>query len=128
MHNNSICVLIVEDNDDIAFAYAQFFCRVGFSVRTACNGEEALAFLRERTVDVLISDLRMPTMDGFALAEAITNTPTCSNIHRVAVTAQPLEDVAKRALSAGFDAVFQKPVKMSDLVKWIEPNCALCRS
>jgi CheY-like chemotaxis protein len=127
MDNNSISILVVEDNEDIASGYALFFRKVGFSVCTACNGQEALDSLRERTVDVVISDLGMPEIDGFALAEAIRANARWPKIRRVAVTAQPLDEVEKRARSSGFEAVFQKPAKMCDLVNWIEQNCGLCQ-
>ena len=63
--------------------------------------------------------------DGFALAEAITVDGWRPNIRRIALTAQPLDEVEKKARASGFEAIFQKPAKMSDLVKWIELNCGI---
>jgi CheY-like chemotaxis protein len=68
----------------------------------------------------------MPEMDGFVLAEAIMADGWRTNIRRIAVTAQPLDEVEKKARASGFEAVFQKPAKMSELAKWIELNCGIC--
>ena len=68
----------------------------------------------------------MPEMDGFALAEVITANGCWPNIRRIAVTAQPLGEVEKKARASGFEAVFQKPAKMSALATWIELNCGIC--
>jgi CheY-like chemotaxis protein len=91
--------------------------------RTAFNGNRALDFKRRGPVDVVISDLNMAEMDGFALAEAITADGCWPNIRRIAVTMQPLGRVEKKARASGFEAEFEKPAKMSELVKWIELNC-----
>ena len=62
----------------------------------------------------------MPEMDGFALAEAITADGCWPNSRRIAVSAQPLGEVEKKARASGFEVVFERPAKMSELVRWIE--------
>ena len=122
MNDNSKSILVVDDNEDVASVYALYFRKRGYLVHMAFNGKCALDFIKWGPVDVVISDLIMPEMDGFALAEAITADGWWPNIRRIAVTAQPLNEIEKNARACGFEAVFEKPAKMSALVKWIEMN------
>lgn len=126
MDYNSTSILVVDDNEETASAYALYFQKVGYFVRTAFTGDEALEILNTCAVDVLISDLSVPSMDGLAQVEAIIANAWWPKLRRIAVTAEPLDEVADKARSSGFEAVFQKPAKMCALVDWIEQNCRLC--
>ena len=64
-------ILVVDDVDTIARVYARFLERQGYEVRIAFNGEEALAEWEKFHPDLVISDIRMPRMSGFELANAI---------------------------------------------------------
>ena len=64
-------ILVVDDVDTIARVYARFLERQGYEVRIAFNGEEALAEWEKFHPDLVISDIRMPRMSGFELADAI---------------------------------------------------------
>lgn len=61
-------VLIVEDDNDIAAVYAELFATEGYEVLTAFDGRQALAIVTSQLVDLLVSDIRMPHMDGITLA------------------------------------------------------------
>jgi CheY-like chemotaxis protein len=70
----------------------------------------------------------MPEMDGFELAKAIVANGCLTSIRRVAVTAHPLDEVECNARSSGYEAVFQKPVKITELVRWVQTAFGLvCR-
>jgi len=64
-------VLVVDDVDTIARVYARFLERQGYEVRIAFNGEEALDVWENFKPDLVLSDIRMPKMNGFELATAI---------------------------------------------------------
>jgi len=64
-------VLVVDDVDTIARVYARFLERQGYEVRIAFNGEEALDVWESFKPDLILSDIRMPKMNGFELANAI---------------------------------------------------------
>jgi CheY-like chemotaxis protein len=64
-------VLVVDDVDTIARVYARFLERQGYDVRIAFNGEEAMDVWESFKPDLVLSDIRMPRMNGFELANAI---------------------------------------------------------
>ena len=68
-----IKLLIVDDERQIRESYGDFFAKRGFDVALASDGEQGLNMLREGEFDVAILDIRMPEMDGLALAEAVSN-------------------------------------------------------
>lgn len=61
-------ILVVDDVDTIARVYARFLEREGYEVRIAFNGEEAIEEWKKFKPDLVISDIRMPKMNGFELA------------------------------------------------------------
>jgi CheY-like chemotaxis protein len=64
-------ILVVDDVDTIARVYTRFLDRQGFEVRIAFNGEEALDIWERFKPDLVISDIKMPKMNGFELANAL---------------------------------------------------------
>jgi CheY-like chemotaxis protein len=64
-------IVIVDDNTTILDLFAEVLSEHGYRVRTACDGYEALAAIRDRVPDILISDLNMPRMSGFELLSIV---------------------------------------------------------
>lgn len=64
-------LLIVEDESTLNEAYNLILKKEGYSVRSAYNGEEALAAVKKRSPDLMLLDLRMPKMDGVALLKEL---------------------------------------------------------
>jgi CheY-like chemotaxis protein len=64
-------ILVVDDVDTIARVYTRFLDRQGYEVRIAFNGEEALDIWERFKPDLVISDIKMPKMNGFELANAL---------------------------------------------------------
>ncbi len=64
-------ILVVDDVDTIARVYTRFLDREGYEVRVAFNGEEALDVWEQFKPDLVISDIRMPKMNGFELAHEL---------------------------------------------------------
>jgi PAS domain S-box-containing protein len=108
-------VLVVDDQPDARDLLAVVLGDHGMTVHTAGSAAEALEMLAAQAVDVLISDISMPDMDGYQLIESVRALGG-RNIRAVAVTAYTGRDVRERALAAGFDAHATKPVDPEDLV------------
>lgn len=109
-------VLVVDDNVDSAEMLAMLLEAEGYSTHCCFDGQSGLAEL-DRGYDVVISDIGLPGMDGFAIARHIRADPRFANVILIALTGygQPSDVAASRA--AGFD---------HHLIKPIEP-AALCR-
>ena len=105
-------ILVVDDEPDILRAMADYLRATvtGTALRTAGDGASALELLREEAVDLIISDFKMPGMDGLAfLAQAREIAP---GVPRVLMTAFPDMDLAIRALNEErIQHFFTKPIE-----------------
>lgn len=108
-------VLLVEDNDELnSFVASQL--KHHFGVITATNGNDALRILQEQTVDMVLTDIMMPGMDGIALCRAIKDDIEISHIPVVILTAK--NDIGSKiqGLEAGAEAYIEKPFSIKYLV------------
>lgn len=111
-------VLVVDDHRDTVELVAFVMRREGAEVRTAQSAADAVAAWQERPPGVLVTDLSMPGMDGFALLGAIRRHG--DRVRAVALSGLARADDCQRALQAGFDAHLAKPVEPSVLVDTLE--------
>jgi signal transduction histidine kinase/ActR/RegA family two-component response regulator len=108
-------VLIVEDNPDGAESMRMLLELLGHHVRVAADGFQALDMLVENTFDVILIDIGLPFMDGYALASHIRALPAARPMRLVALTGYGQDDDRRRALAAGFDLHLVKPVDVDRL-------------
>jgi CheY-like chemotaxis protein len=103
-------VLVVDDNADAAESMALLLAVHGHDVRQARSGPEAIATARTFAPDVMLLDLGLPEMDGYAVAEAVRREPALAGCRLVAVTGYGRDEDRRRAREAGFDEHLLKPV------------------
>jgi two-component system chemotaxis sensor kinase CheA len=105
---NALRILVVDDSITTRTLEASILQTAGYEVETAVDGEDAWRLLQERTFDLIVSDVEMPRMDGFALCRAVRRAPQLAEIPVVLVSA--LESAEHRALGleAGADAYLPK--------------------
>ena len=108
-------VLVVEDNAINQLVTRGMLLKLGYRVRTADNGAEALEVLRRETVDALLLDCQMPVMDGFATCRALRALPGCAELPVLAITAHSHSGDRERCLAAGMNDYLAKPVKFEAL-------------
>lgn len=101
-------VLLVEDHEDTRQMYAEFL-GMWFDVLGARDGEQGLALMRERRVDIVITDLSLPGMDGFELVAAIRSDPSLRAVPIVCLSGYGGLAHEQRARAAGCDRILQKP-------------------
>ncbi|MBV9344283.1 MAG: response regulator [Gammaproteobacteria bacterium] len=102
-------VLIADDNQDAAESLAMLLAVDGFEVRTAYNGEDALALARGFRPEVALLDIGMPALDGYATAQAMRRQEG-EQVCLIALTGWGQEEDKRRAFAAGFSAHLTKPV------------------
>lgn len=82
----------------------------GYEVSTASRAQDAIALARECSFDVVISDIGMPEMNGYELAQALRTLPGYETVPMVAVTGYNMFDDRNRSLNAGFNEHVTKPI------------------
>ena len=111
-------VLLVDDHPTNRLVVARQLALAGFACETADDGVQALARWRSGRYALVLSDVHMPNMDGYALAQAIRADEAARGLPRtpiVALTAAALKDEASRCLAAGMDDFLAKPVGIATL-------------
>src|SRR5690349_5629321 len=92
-------VLVIDDNRDLADTLSQLLSMDGFAVRTAYDGEEGLEAARAFRPECILSDIGLPGIDGYRLAEMVRRQQSLTGVTLIAVTA--CADRA-RAKAAGY--------------------------
>jgi PAS domain S-box-containing protein len=92
------------------------------SIVEASNGREALDKIRETLPDLVLLDIQMPEMDGYAVLREIRSDPALRGLRVVALTAFAMQGDHERALAAGFDDYVTKPVTMAKLKAQLESS------
>ena len=107
-------LLVVEDNVELLMLMSQLLGGK-YHVRTAENGSEALKIIRKEELDIIISDVMMPVMDGVKLTKVIKADPNYQHLPIILLTAKTQEEDRVEALQIGADSFVTKPFKLSDL-------------
>jgi two-component system chemotaxis sensor kinase CheA len=101
-------VLVVDDSITTRVLEQSILEAAGYTVLTAVDGADAWAFLQRDSCDVVVADVEMPRMDGFALCEAIRGSKRWERLPIVLVTALEKEEQRARGLELGADAYIGK--------------------
>jgi signal transduction histidine kinase len=115
-----LAVLIVEDNTDLAATYRTLLERQGHHVTAVHTGADALTATQSDLFDVVLCDLGLPDIDGYAVARGVRARPHGKRIRLIAVSGfgQGTDRVLSRA--AGFDTHLAKPLPLTDLLDLLE--------
>jgi len=113
-------VLIVDDEPNIVVALEYLMQQSGFDVRTARNGDEALAAAGEFRPDLVLLDVMMPAMNGYQVAQKLRDLPDLQRVKIVMLTAKGRETEVSKGIALGADAYVTKPFSTVDLVAEIK--------
>jgi two-component system, response regulator YesN len=116
--SSAAAILVVDDDEVMRDLLRRVLERSGFEVVTATDGREGVECVRDRIVDVTITDMRMPVMDGLEMIRALlAERPT---IRIIAVSGvDDWDNYFKTARSLGAKAVLRKPVSSAELVSTV---------
>ena len=115
---SNISILIVDDEEMMRDLLSKILSREGYKIRTASDGLEALDLLREETADLIISDMKMPRMDGFELLKIVKKEHERCGV--IIMTAYGDTYTVKDALLLGADEYITKPFKSHEIVLVVE--------
>jgi signal transduction histidine kinase/ActR/RegA family two-component response regulator len=121
-------VLIVEDNLDAAEMLELVVSQLGHVTKVAHDGATAITIATQFAPDVVLLDIGLPVMNGYAVVRALRELPQFTNIHIAAVTGWGQEEDRRKAREAGFDSHFTKPLSpevLHDLLTTIEHRVML---
>lgn len=108
-------ILVVDDEENTRLALTRLLAREGYDVKTAANGSEALSHIRNQPVELIITDLNMPVMNGLAFLRELNREQPASNV--IMITAYGEVESYLEALNLGAFEYLNKPVKLDELKK-----------
>jgi CheY-like chemotaxis protein len=108
-------VLVVEDFDETRFVLKLSLELRGYRVLEALNGQEAVEIARREPLDLILMDLSLPVLDGFAATRRIREEARSRHVPIVAVTAHATAEYRVKALAAGCNEYVTKPIDFDKL-------------
>ena len=117
-------VLVADDNPAGRELVRESLAEYVSSIIEASDGREALDKIRETLPDLVLLDIQMPEMDGYAVLREIRGDPSLRGLRVVALTAFAMQGDRERALEAGFDDYLTKPVAVAKLKAQLEPRAS----
>ena len=113
-------ILIIENEVSNRLLIERVLSTRGYRCISASNGQEALNILDSEYVDLILTDLSMPVLDGYRTTQLIRERPSMINVPIVAVTAYALNDENEAALQIGCNEYLTKPFKPRQLLEVVD--------
>ena len=112
-------ILIVEDNEMNRDMLSRRLERRGFAIVMAMDGQQGVEMARSERPDLILMDMSLPVMDGWAATQAIKADPELSKIPVIALTAHAMAGDREKAMAAGCDDYDTKPIELPRLLEKI---------
>ncbi len=109
-------ILVVDDDEAQANLIAIFLKKNNFLVATANDPIAALQLLQHAPVDLVITDLMMPHVDGIDFAERVHQLPGLKEVPVILITAWPSEEVSDKGMRRGIALTLSKPIQLNKLL------------
>jgi serine/threonine-protein kinase PpkA len=113
-------ILVVDDEEGIRKNIERLLTLEGYEVATAPNGHHGLVIARSMLPDIVITDINMPVMDGFAMLDAIRHHPELDRCIVIMLTAADERDSMRRGMRLGADDYLTKPFRRDELLDAIK--------
>lgn len=115
-------ILLVEDDESTVISLTDILeLMLGQEVLVARDGLEAIRIAHAQRPDVIVMDLDLPKMDGLEATRSLKNTESFRNTPILAVTAHSMTGDRERALAAGCDDYFSKPIDVDSFIDFLKP-------
>ncbi len=103
-------ILIVEDNEENRILLKQILNHCGYEILEASDGRSGIESAGGNEPDMVLLDLQLPVMDGFAVIKELKKIPALGNMKIIAITAFAMKGDREKAIAAGFDEYITKPI------------------
>ncbi len=113
---SALSVLIVDDDREIVRAIELRLRNAGFRPMVAFDGQQGLAIAQSNAPDLILTDLRMPVMDGFAMLERLQSSVHTASIPAIILSADSADQARLKALRSGATYFVEKPYNADDLI------------
>ena len=113
-------ILLIEDNAQNRYLVTYLLEQTGYEVVSAESGPDGIARAGQVRPDLVLLDIQLPVMDGYAVARALKGNPATSAIPIVAVTSYAMVGDREKAMAAGCDGYLEKPINPETFVADIE--------
>jgi two-component system cell cycle response regulator DivK len=117
-------VLLIEDNEQNRYLATFLLERHGYSVAAAPDGPRGIAMAESMAPDLILLDIQLPGMDGYAVARALRGIAILRETPIIAVTSYAMVGDREKSLAAGCDGYIEKPINPETFVAEIELVCA----
>lgn len=118
--DDRITILYVEDNADNRTLVRRIIVSQNYSLLEAVNAAQALDILKNTRPDLILMDINLPEMDGYALTATIKSMPGFERVPILALTANVMRGDKEKTLEAGCDGYIQKPLDVDQLIREVE--------
>ena len=108
-------ILVVDDSNDNRLILSELLKSVGFEIKEAVNGQEALEVFEQWNPHTVLMDLHMPVMDGYEATRRIRAMEKGRSVFIISMTAHVLDSDKEEVLAAGMDAFLSKPFRVEEL-------------
>jgi len=113
-------VLLIEDNEQNRYLTTFLLEKSGYEVVSAVDGAEGIELAARVLPRVILLDIQLPTMDGYAVARALRDNPALRDTPIVAVTSYAMAGDKEKALAAGCNGYIEKPIDPETFVAQME--------
>ncbi|MDP2168331.1 MAG: response regulator [Thermodesulfovibrionales bacterium] len=120
-------ILVVDDNEKNLKLFRLIISSMGFETLTATDGQEGVRLAKEKLPDLILMDIQMPKMDGYAALNALRSGENTKAIPAIALTAYAMRGDRERLLEYGFTDYISKPIEKEGFIKTIREALKLDR-
>ena len=113
-------IMLIENDAANRILAEMILSRAGYRCCSAADGQAAMALMEYEIPALILTDLSMPSLDGYGVARALRARPSYAQVPLVAITAHAHEAELQRALSQGFTDVLVKPYRREQLLALVE--------
>lgn len=109
-------ILLIEDNEQNRYLVTFMLEAQGFVIKSASDGPLGIKMAAEGGFDLILLDIQLPSMDGYAVASVLRKNPVTERIPIVAVTSYAMAGDREKALAAGCNGYLEKPINPETFV------------